>query len=89
MCNVMKTIEEVDLEKVFVEGDSHGVEDKIRELWLTDKRQQSKQFHADQAKNGKCIYKLYFDLEIIRIFIVTGKHGNQWSLITIRIGKYE
>ena len=62
MCNVVKTIEEVgknDLDKVFAEGDSHGVGDKIREVWLTDKRQQSKQFHTDQAKNGKCIYNLY------------------------------
>ena len=48
MCNVMNTIEEVsrdDLEKVFAEGDAHGVGDKVREVWLTDQRNQADQFH--------------------------------------------
>lgn len=57
MCNVVKTIEEVgedELEKVFAEGDAHGVGDKIREVWLTDRRQQLEQFNADQARNGNC-----------------------------------
>ena len=64
MCNVVKTIEEVgknNLEEVFAEGDSHSIGDKIREVWLTDKRQQSQQFYADQVKNSKCTYKLYFN----------------------------
>ena len=39
MCNIVKTIEEVskdDLEKLFAEGDIHGVGDKVREVWCTD-----------------------------------------------------
>jgi len=55
MCNVMNKIEEVsrdDLEKVFAEGDEHGVGDKIREVWLTDHRKQADQFHLDQTRNG-------------------------------------
>jgi len=56
MCNIVNAIEEVskeDLEKVFAEGDMHGVGDKVREIWLTDRRQQLEQFHEDQARNGK------------------------------------
>ena len=49
-------IEEVgqdELEKIFAEGDSHDVGKEVREVWMTDKRQQLNQFTADQAKNGE------------------------------------
>jgi len=56
MCAVLNIAEEVDnseLEKIFAEGDSYGVGKEIREVWMTDKRQQVAQFKADQAKNGE------------------------------------
>ena len=60
MCNIVKTIEEVskdDLEKLFAEGDIHGVGDKVREVWCTDRRHQLEQFHEDQTRNGMYEYK--------------------------------
>jgi len=36
---------------VFAEGEAHGVGAQIREVWVTDRRQQMDQFKADQAKN--------------------------------------
>ena len=56
MCAIVNTIEEIgkaDLEKIFVEGDAHSVGTQIREVWLTDRRQQLDQFKADQARNGR------------------------------------
>ena len=56
MCTIVNKIEEVgknDLEKAFAEGDAHGVGAQIREVWVTDRRQQTDQFKADQAKNSK------------------------------------
>jgi len=56
MCNIVNKIEEVgkdELEKVFAEGEAHGVGAQIREVWVTDRRQQMDQFKADQAKNGE------------------------------------
>ena len=55
MCNIVKTIDEVgkdDLEKLFAEGDIHGVGDKVREVWYMDRRHQLEQFHEDQTRNG-------------------------------------
>ena len=42
-----------DLQHIFKEGEAHGVSDKLKEIWTTDKRQQLEQFQIDQAKNGK------------------------------------
>jgi len=55
MCEIVNRIEEVsgnELEKIFTEGDAHGVGKQIREVWTTDRRQQLSQFKADQARNG-------------------------------------
>ena len=90
MCSIVKTIEESskdDLEKVFADGDIHGVGDKVREVWFTDRRHQLEQFHEDQTKNGKYLYRnRAFNYQIFAV-VVTGKRSNQWSLVTIRIGK--
>ena len=56
MCTIVNRIEEVgkdELEKVFADGDAHGVGAQIREVWVTERRQQLDQFKADQARNGK------------------------------------
>ena len=56
MCNVVDAIDRVavdDLQRIFEEGEAHGVGDKLKEVWTTDKRQQLEQFQRDQAKNGK------------------------------------
>ncbi|XP_065914376.1 uncharacterized protein [Dysidea avara] len=54
MCAILNKVEEVDkaeLEKVFAEGDNHGVGTQIREVWTIDKRQQLAQFKVDQDRN--------------------------------------
>lgn len=56
MCAIVDKVEEIDkaeLEKIFAEGDSHGVGTQIREVWMSDKRQQLAQFKADQDRNGE------------------------------------
>lgn len=56
MCTIVNRIEEVgkdELEKVFADGDAHGVGAQIREVWMTDRRQQLDQFKADQIRNSK------------------------------------
>jgi len=67
MCNVMDVIDQVavdDLECIFKEGEIHGVEEKLREVWTTDKREQKEQFQKDQAKNGE-----YFGYKICIAYI--------------------
>ena len=57
MSTLVNKIEEVgkaELEKIFAEGDSHGVGTQVREVWMTDKRQQLSQFKADQEKIVSC-----------------------------------
>ena len=57
MCAIVDRIWEVgkdELEKVFAEGDAHGVGTQIREIWMTDRRQQLEQFKTDQTRNSKC-----------------------------------
>ena len=64
MCNVMDAIDRVatdDLQRIFEEGEAHGVGGKLREIWTTDKREQKEQFQKDKARNGKglglwCVY---------------------------------
>ena len=56
ICTIVNRIEEVgkdELQKVFVDGDAHGVGAQIREVWVTDTRQQLDQFKADQTRNSK------------------------------------
>jgi len=43
MSTIVNQIEERgkdELEKIFAEGDTHGVGVQVREVWITDKRQQ-------------------------------------------------
>lgn len=55
---VVSKIEEISkdkLEKVFAEGDAHGVGTQIREIWTTNRREQLDQFNEDQARNSKLL----------------------------------
>ena len=64
MCTIVNRIEEVskdELEKLFANGDAHGVGAQIREVWVTDRRQQLDQFKADQTRNSKVsVYALMY-----------------------------
>ena len=56
MCDVMNAIDGEatdELQKIFEEGESHGVGSKLKEIWTTDRRQRIEQFQQDQARNGK------------------------------------
>ena len=56
MCDIVNVIDGTvgdDLQKIFEEGEIHGVSSKLREIWITDKRQNIEQFQQDQARNGK------------------------------------
>lgn len=69
-------------------GEKHGVGYVLRKIWKEDASRESehKLFQKDQKSNSKflasqTIYYLFF--------IGTGKRGNRWSMITIRIGKFQ
>ena len=94
MCSVMDAIDQVaadDLQCIFEEGEALGVGGKLREIWTTDKREQKEEFQKDQAKNGKCLEHRHSVNILLNIFLflmlVTGKRSNQWSMVTIRMGK--
>ena len=45
MCDIMDAVDRVgvdDLQHIFEEGESHGVGNKVKEIWMMDKRQQLK-----------------------------------------------
>ena len=73
MCTLMNQIDDVgneELQRIFREGDSYGVGDKMREVWKTDRKQQIKLFAEDQSRNGK-IYIMRSLLQITSIVIVS------------------
>ena len=56
MCDVVNAIDSEaidDLQKIFEEGESHGVGSKLKEIWTKNRRQRIEQFQQDQARNGK------------------------------------
>ena len=50
MCKVVQSIGDNDLEKLYEEGEKHGVGKFVKEIWITDVEQRRKQFRSDQAK---------------------------------------
>ena len=47
MCGVMDVVDQVavdDLQRIFEEGETHGVGNKLKEIWTMDKRQQLESF---------------------------------------------
>ena len=83
MENVMKVIEQQSSEKLFQEGEKHGVGDKLRQIWNNDKKEQKNTFDIDQSFNSK--FRLQRQTSFV-LFVGTGKRGNRWSMITIRMG---
>ena len=60
MCNIVKMMVGVskdDLEKLFSEGDIHGVSDKVREVWCMDQKYWLEQFHEDQTRSRNGMYE--------------------------------
>ena len=49
---VMNAVQDEELEKLFQEGDQHGVGSLMKTIWFTDKERQMKDYSQDQAKNG-------------------------------------
>ena len=53
MCSVMEVTPPEDLEKLFKEGDEHGVGDLLKSIWYTDKDRQKTEFCDDQEHNSE------------------------------------
>ena len=53
MCAITKTIQPKELEKLFEEGDQHGVGNLMKSIWFTSKQRQSAEFSSDQIRNSK------------------------------------
>ena len=50
MCDIMDAVDRVgadDLQRIFEEGESHGIGNKLKEIWTMDKRQQLESFQKD------------------------------------------
>ena len=52
MYTIVERTENDELDKLFKEGNEHGVGELMKEIWFTDKKRQSQQFAKDQAANG-------------------------------------
>ena len=64
--NKVEEVENAELEKIFAEGDSHGVGKQMREVWTTDKWQQAAQFKADQESKQNAKNKIRQFLLIVK-----------------------
>ena len=53
MCSIMEATAPEDLEKLFKEGDEHGVGDLLKSIWYTDKDRQKTEFCDDQEHNSE------------------------------------
>ena len=64
----MEAVKAEDLDKLYQEGDQHGVGSVMKTLWMTDKDHQKKQFFLNQEENCEykihmfCIYHVYSQL---------------------------
>jgi len=47
MCSIVERTKNDDLEKLFKEGNEHGVWELMKEIWFTDKKRQTQQFTYD------------------------------------------
>ncbi|XP_065888474.1 uncharacterized protein [Dysidea avara] len=52
MCEVMEAMKAKDLDKLYQEGDQHGVGSVMKTLWMTHKDRQKKQFFLNQEENS-------------------------------------
>lgn len=53
MCAVVEAVPNEELEKLFKEGEQHGVGSLMKSVWFTDKDRQRKEFTQDQDRNSK------------------------------------
>ena len=74
MCDVMDVVDQVavdNLQHIFEEGETHGVGNKLKEIWTMDKRQQLESYQKDQAKNGKICHNSISYRKILITCILT------------------
>ena len=83
MCSIVQAIGDDDLEKLYVEGEKHGVGSIMKEIWVTDVEQRRSKFFDDQAKNSM---SFMVTISLYHIIIGFGGRGNRWNSITIRMG---
>ena len=53
MCSVMEAIQSEGIDKVFKEGEQHGVGDIMKSLWFMDKECRKSEFRYDQEHNSE------------------------------------
>ena len=93
MAMAVQKIEELansELQQLFQEAGVHGAGNDIQRAWEEDKNKIQIQFNSDQQRTGIYVLLLYH-VHTYHTYmlhnVVTGKRGNRWSPITIRIGK--
>ena len=97
LVDIMEKVENVGkdtLEEIFLEADTCGAGNTLRQIWEDDKRN-TKDIILDQQRNSKyaCMLVLpptKFPLVTYNYYVhaATGKRGNRWNLATIRLGMH-
>jgi len=68
MCNVVQSIGNDDLEKLYLEGEKHGVAKIMKDIWLTDAQRRRGEFFDDQAKVSMLLLLVEFVLHYILFY---------------------
>ena len=53
MCAIMEAIQPEELEKLFENGEQHGIGNLMKNIWFTDKQRQNSESSCDQVCNSK------------------------------------
>ena len=77
---VMDAIQDDELEKLFQEGNQHGVGSLMKTIWFTDKERQKKRILSEWY--GTRVLALYY----FNHAELNAGRGNRWSMITMRMG---
>ena len=58
MRTIMEKIGDEELQKLYDEGEKHGIGGILKDIWITDLDRQRKEFSSDQVSNSKIPYSL-------------------------------
>ena len=61
---ITEAMQPEELEKLFEEGDQHGIGNLMKNIWFTDKQQQSNEFSCDQVCNSKFLILVRYVLHL-------------------------
>ena len=84
MCAVMEAMQAEELDKLYQEGDQHGVGSLMKTIWLTDKDHQKNRCSWIRTE---IVSAQFLCVVFIMYTLASEGRGNRWSMITIRMGE--